>query len=1058
MKTFALIASLAFVPHASLQAAPRSYTGASVTENFNALGTGSVVTPLGGWDAGQFNPVQANQAGPGNAVTTVTDGSLVVDDGTIFLANGTSSIGNIGTTGSVDRALGSMPKTASGDLFYQVAIKNDTASPISSFVLSYTGEQWANAPSTNPDSLTLWFSDNNPASGFVTMGAAFTFTAPKFSATGVLDGNLAANRKLISATFTPAAPTGNTFYLRWYDRNDPAQDHLLAIDDLSVTPAGRSAPIAPTVSITSPVDQAVVASSFTINATAADADGTVASVAFFNGSTLLGMDVTSPYSMAVANAAAGSHTLTAVATTTSAAITVSVPEAAAPTILLAQNFTTDPVNYALPAGSEFRFDGATLVRYWAKSDTPGLTVNPAITGSAGAYLATQNIDGGTVAFSATNPAQIDFSVAASGFTTLNLSIALAGMPAAETSNFLRAKVDTNGDGTYETTIFDFKGNSNSPYTDTTLGSLTSAFATFPTIPLPLPTAPDGQLRLRLESFNDTDSANEATGIDSIVISNMPIPVTSSGPLARGPYLQKAAPTQMTVRWRGGQPVAGRVRFGTSANSLSSSVDEAVVPGAPYDHIVTLTGLTPATTYYYSVGSAIDTLAEGAEFTFTTPPVAGTVKNTRIWVLGDAGTATAGQTSVRDAFYTWTGTRVPDLVLQLGDNAYNNGTDSDFTAGMFNIYPTMLRKTPFWSCLGNHETYSGTPAPYFDIYSLPTAGECGGTPSATESYYSFDYGNIHFICLDSMLSNRSATGPMATWLQNDLASTTATWIVCFFHHPPYTKGSHNSDTENELIQMRSNLLPILEAGGVDLVLCGHSHSYERSFLLDGHYGLSTTLTSAMKKNSGSGRPGGSGAYVKPLTGPRDHFGAVYAVPGSAGKISGGTLNHPAHFISLNNLGSLVIDINGTRLDATFLRENSTTPDTFTLIKSGAADSDGDKIPDAYEMTHGLNRLDPADAALDSDHDGVSNLHEWILNTAANAPDSFAFSTSFDPLAKSNTVSFPTSQDRTYQVFSCNDLLFWLPASAILPGTGSTVTWTDLNVPEKRFYLVKVVTVP
>ncbi len=80
---------------------PRSYTGAPITENFDGLGTsGTVITPLVGWDAGQFNPVQINQLGPGNGITTVTDASLVVDDGSVFLANATASIGNLGTTGS----------------------------------------------------------------------------------------------------------------------------------------------------------------------------------------------------------------------------------------------------------------------------------------------------------------------------------------------------------------------------------------------------------------------------------------------------------------------------------------------------------------------------------------------------------------------------------------------------------------------------------------------------------------------------------------------------------------------------------------------------------------------------------------------------------------------------------------------------------------------------------------------------------------------------------------------------------------------------------------------
>ena len=51
--------------------------------------------------------------------------------------------------------------------------------------------------------------------------------------------------------------------------------------------------------------------------------------------------------------------------------------------------------------------------------------------------------------------------------------------------------------------------------------------------------------------------------------------------------------------------------------------------------------------------------------------------------------------------------------------------------------------------------------------------------------------------------------MLTWLQNDLASTAQPWIIAFFHHPPYSKGSHDSDTEIELREMRQNALPILE---------------------------------------------------------------------------------------------------------------------------------------------------------------------------------------------------------------------------------------------------------
>lgn len=528
-------------------------------------------------------------------------------------------------------------------------------------------------------------------------------------------------------------------------------------------------------------------------------------------------------------------------------------------------------------------------------------------------------------------------------------------------------------------------------------------------------------------------------------------------LTRGPYLQQAAPTSMVIRWRTNLAVTGRVNIGPSAGVISQTFDETA-PAT--EHVVKLTGLAPDTTYYYSVGTPDGTLAGGdATHVFTTPPAAGTVKNTRVWVLGDAGTKDTNQRNVRDAFYTFTGSRVPDLCLLLGDNAYNDGTDAEFQAAIFDTYPTMLRRSPFWSCLGNHETYTAAPYPYFDIFTFPENGEAGGVASGTEHYFSFDYGNIHFISLDSMTASRAPGGDMAIWLASDLASTTATWIIAFFHHPPYTKGSHNSDSLTDsggaMVEMRQNILPILENGGVDLVLSGHSHCYERSFLLDGHYGFSGTLVPSMKKNAGDGRESGNGAYIKPLTGPRDHFGAVYNVAGSAGQATTGTMNHPAMFFSVLELGSVVLDINGNRLDSTFLRDNGTIRDTYTILKQGAADSDNDGMPDAYEISNGLNRHDPADAALDQDGDGTSNLNEFIFGRQASTADLYNFTTSVDSIAGTATVSFPTVTGRTYRVDWSETLLAsdWHPGSPVISGTGSDATWTD-NGPlaPRRFYRI------
>ncbi len=404
-------------------------------------------------------------------------------------------------------------------------------------------------------------------------------------------------------------------------------------------------------------------------------------------------------------------------------------------------------------------------------------------------------------------------------------------------------------------------------------------------------------------------------------------------ITRGPYLQQGTPTDTVVRWRTNLDVDSRVQYGTDPGNLTQEFSDLT---ATSEHEVELSGLSPDTTYYYSVGTTTDVLAGGdSDHFFLTAPAPGTHKPTRVWVLGDSGTADGSARAVRDAYYAFTDTRYTDLWLMLGDNAYNDGTDLEHQAAVFDMYPTMLRKSVLWPTLGNHDGHTADSAtqtgPYYDIFTLPTAAEAGGLASGTEAYYSFDYSNIHFICLDSYETDRSVGGAMMTWLEADLAATDREWVIAFWHHPPYSKGSHDSDTETQLIEMRENALPILEAGGVDLVLAGHSHSYERSYLLDGHYGLSGTLTADMKLDDGNGRPSGDGAYRKPTFGLGANEGAVYAVAGSSGKTSGGSLNHPVMYISMNVLGSMVLDFNGDRLDAKFLDSAGTIQDDFTIIK-------------------------------------------------------------------------------------------------------------------------------
>lgn len=409
-------------------------------------------------------------------------------------------------------------------------------------------------------------------------------------------------------------------------------------------------------------------------------------------------------------------------------------------------------------------------------------------------------------------------------------------------------------------------------------------------------------------------------------------------VTRGPYLQLATPTSVVVRWRTDAASTTRVCYGASPTSLSSCIDAGTKTP---EHEVTVSGLAPNTTYYYSIGTTTQGLGGGdLNHFFVTSPEPGTPQPTRIWAIGDSGTANANAKAVRDAYLSFTGARGTDVWLMLGDNAYPLGTDSDYQAAVFDIYPALLRQTFLSPALGNHDLYSAdSPSqtgPYFDMFTLPANAEAGGVPSGTEAYYSFDYGNIHFIALDSYETNASSTGPMMTWLRDDLQSNTQPWIIAFWHHPPYSKGGHDSDTSNHLKKMREKVLPTLEAGGVDLVLAGHSHSYERSFLIDGHYGTSDTFTAGMKKDGGDGRVDGTGEYQKSALAPVPNEGTVYVVAGSSGKTGHGSLNHPAMFISLNMLGSIVVDVDGNRLDAIFLDSTGATRDHFSIVKNAGQD--------------------------------------------------------------------------------------------------------------------------
>lgn len=398
-------------------------------------------------------------------------------------------------------------------------------------------------------------------------------------------------------------------------------------------------------------------------------------------------------------------------------------------------------------------------------------------------------------------------------------------------------------------------------------------------------------------------------------------------LPRGPYLQNPTSDSIVVKWRTDSAVLGQVEYGEAENNLTETVSGN---SETTKHELTLTGLQPDTTYYYRIQNG----AEGttATYSFTTPHAAGDDTPFRVWLIGDSGTADENAVAVRDAFYDYNGGPQTDLWIMLGDNAYTFGTDQEYQKAVFDIYPDTLASTPLYSTIGNHEVMTTGGTPYYDIFTLPTTGEAGGIPSGTEAYYSFDYGNVHFVCLDSEKASRAAHGAMYTWLEVDLQANTRDWTVVYFHQPPYSKGSHNSDAaiETHIRDMRENFTPLFDQYGVDFVFNGHSHSYERSFPIVSHTGTSDTFTEAMKVDSGDGREDGDGAYEKMYSQIQDS-GVIYTVAGSSGKTSGGSLDHPVHYLSLRELGSVVLEFAGDRADAKFITPDQGVRDYYTVQK-------------------------------------------------------------------------------------------------------------------------------
>jgi hypothetical protein len=148
------------------------------------------------------------------------------------------------------------------------------------------------------------------------------------------------------------------------------------------------------------------------------------------------------------------------------------------------------------------------------------------------------------------------------------------------------------------------------------------------------------------------------------------------------------PTSAVIRWDTLKKNGSVVRYGLSPDKLDK---RAVSAGLAHYHEVKLTGLSPATRYYYSVGTSTATFEKGQDYFFITQPPVGEIAPTRIWVIGDSGRGNPDQRKVYQGYQTFNGNRYTDLWLMLGDNAYGSGTYRQYQERFFDIYPSLLRR-------------------------------------------------------------------------------------------------------------------------------------------------------------------------------------------------------------------------------------------------------------------------------------------------------------------------------------------------------------------------------
>ena len=297
---------------------------------------------------------------------------------------------------------------------------------------------------------------------------------------------------------------------------------------------------------------------------------------------------------------------------------------------------------------------------------------------------------------------------------------------------------------------------------------------------------------------------------------------------RGPFVQNASTNRIQIIWQTSEPATSFVEYGRTTALSMAVVSEQV----DTNHVLTLDHLGSATQYFYRVtsrndhGALISSLA-----TFSTLKTGGSIS---FAVISDTA---RNSVFLPQPLLANVMTRLgPELVMHLGDIVATDFNRPNVQNQFFDIFQPVIRNTPFYLMIGNHDLF---PAPgeivdlnatgFQNAFHLPTNSMDG-----TSRYYSFDHGDVHFVCLFNPWFYVYDFNPQTDqyrWLTNDLASSAKPWKLLFFHAPIATSSLHAADDYNwngipDQTEMMDLMAPLARRYGVQMVFNGHDHSLHR----------------------------------------------------------------------------------------------------------------------------------------------------------------------------------------------------------------------------------------